>query len=69
MQRWNLKIFRIRQGLTQSDMAARIGYERVTYGAVEAGTRNPSIEFFMNLQEAFEIPNEKMWELTLLDEN
>ena len=69
MRRTNLKIFRIRHNLTQSDMAARVNYDRAAYGAIESGARNPSIEFFMNLQAAFDVPNEQMWELTLLDEN
>lgn len=65
MPRMNLKIFRIRRNLTQSDIAQCVGYDRAAYCLIEAGARNPSIEFFMNLQEAFDIPNEEMWELTL----
>ena len=68
MRRLNLKLFRIRHDLTQYQMAERIGYERAAYSMVEAGTRNPSIEFFMNLQEAFDVPDEKMWELTRLED-
>ena len=67
MVRMNLKLFRIRHKMTQADMAKYTGYDRASYSLVEAGARNPSIEFFMNLQESFDIPNEKMWELTLLE--
>lgn len=68
MIRMNLKIFRIRRNLTQADMAARVGYDRAAYALIESGTRNPSIEFFMNLQEAFDIPDEEMWRLTKIEE-
>ncbi len=67
MIRMNLKIFRIRHNLTQSEMAQRVGYDRSAYALVEAGERNPSIEFFMNLQEAFNIPDAEMWALTRLE--
>ena len=67
MKRMNLKLFRIRHNLTQSEMAARVKYDRAAYALIEAGKRNPSIEFFMNLQEAFNIPNEEMWGLTLIE--
>lgn len=67
MKRMNLKVFRIRQGLTQSEMAERVGYDRVSYALIEAGVRNPSVDFFTKLQAAFDVPNEKMWELTLLE--
>ena len=65
MKRINLKIFRIRQGLTQADMAARVGCARDAYCAIEAGKRDPSVNFFCALQDAFGIPDEKMWELVL----
>ena len=68
MIRMNLKIFRIRRNLTQADMAARVGYDRAAYALIESGARNPSIEFFMNLQEAFDIPDEEMWGLTKIEE-
>lgn len=67
MVRMNLRIFRIRHNLTQSEMAQRVGYERAAYSLIEAGTRNPSIEFFMNLQEAFNISDAEMWALTRLE--
>lgn len=65
MRRLNLKIFRIRHGLTQAAMAERIGCVRDAYCAIEAGKRDPSISFFYDLQKAFDIPDAEMWELTL----
>lgn len=67
LKRLNLKIFRIRQNMTQDDMARRIGCDRATYSAVETGARNPSVEFFMDLQKAFNVPDEEMWGLTRLE--
>lgn len=65
MRRIDLKIFRIRHGLTQDDMAERIGCARDAYCAIEAGKRDPSVSFFVKLQKAFDIPNAEMWELVL----
>lgn len=64
MQRMNLKLFRVRHNLTQSEIAERVGYNRAAYALIESGARNPSIEFFTNLQESFNIPDEEMWRLT-----
>lgn len=63
MRRVNLKIFRIRQNLLQSDMADRIGCSRDAYSAIENGDRNPSYDFMEKLQAAFDIPSENMWAL------
>lgn len=65
MRRINLKIFRIRQDLTKTEMAERLNWDRLSYGAIEAGKRDPSITFFYRLQEVFNISDEQMWELTL----
>lgn len=65
MRRINLKIFRIRQDLTKTEMAERLNWDRLSYGAIEAGKRDPSIAFFYRLQEVFNISDEQMWELTL----
>lgn len=63
MRRKNLKIFRIRHDLTQSDMAQRVGCDRASYSAIEVGSRNPSFEFMEKLQTAFDIPDAEMWAL------
>lgn len=65
MRRINLKIFRIRQDLTQTEMAERLKWDRVSYCAIESGKRDPSITFFYRLQEVFNISDDQMWELTL----
>lgn len=63
MRRKNLKIFRIEQDLTQSDMAQKVGCDRASYSAIEVGSRNPSYEFMEKLQTAFNVPSERMWAL------
>ena len=63
MRRKNLKIFRIEQDMTQSDMANKIGCSRDAYSAIEIGSRDPSYAFMQGLQNAFAVPSEKMWAL------
>ena len=63
MRRKRLKIFRIEQDLTQSDMAVRLGCERATYSAIELGRRNPSFDFMVKFQKVFNVPAESMWAL------
>ena len=66
-KRTNLKIFRIRQNMTQLEFASYIDCERSGYSLIENGLRHPSVDFFYKLQEAFNVPDEEMWELTKLD--
>ena len=63
MRRKNLKIFRVEQDLTQSDMALQIGCSRDAYSAIESGSRDPSFDFMEKLQTAFDVPSERMWAL------
>ena len=63
MRRKNLKIFRIEQDMTQSDMALEIGCSRDAYSAIESGSRDPSYDFMKKLQTAFDVPSERMWAL------
>ena len=67
MVRRNLKVFRVKSGLTQSEMAAKIGVSRSTYSEVESGKRMCSNVFMDKLQAAFNIPDNEMWYLTKLD--
>lgn len=64
MARTNLKVFRIKQHLTQTEMAERIGkYSRQAYAAIENGKRCGRKTFWKDLQKAFNIPDSEMWEL------
>ncbi len=65
--RVNLKCFRVKQQLTQEEMAEKIGVIRCTYAAIENGTRNGRDHFWNALQNAFNIPDEDMWNLKKKD--
>ncbi len=51
--RTQLKVFRVLQKLSQSQMAAKLGYERAYYGHIERGLQKGSAEFWKRLQAAF----------------
>lgn len=68
MDRRNLKVLRAKHGLTQREMAAKIGCSRSIYSEVEKGTRNCSPNFLAKLQAAFNIPDADVWALTKLYE-
>ena len=61
--RLNLKVFRVKHGMTQEKIAERIGHTRASYSAIEAGKRNGREAFWNALQKAFNIPDAEMWAL------
>ena len=61
--RVNLKVLRVRMNLNQAEMAEKCGIGRVSYAAIERGDRGGSMKFWKNLQNAFNIPDEKMFSL------
>lgn len=65
--RTKLKVFRILQKLSQSQMAAKLGYERAYYGHVERGLQKGSAEFWRRLQDAFGIADVIVEELKEID--
>lgn len=65
--RTNLKVYRVRLGLSQEEMSDKIGCKRATYSAIECGKRSGQQSFWKKLQAAFEIPDADMWDL-MLDE-
>lgn len=58
--RKNLKLFRVKQGLTQGEIADRIGCNRNTYGAIENGKANGKLQFWNALKKAFDISDEEI---------
>ena len=68
MNRHNLYVFRCDQKLNQSEMAAKCGVSRATYAMIENGKRGGSQDFWNNLQKAFSVPDEKMWQLQKLED-
>ena len=65
--RKNLKIFRIKQNLSQTEISDRIGCSRATYAAIESGSRCGRQTFWADLQKAFELPDSEMWPLMIND--
>lgn len=61
--RTKLKILRVQHNLTQEQIAQKLNCLRATYTSIESGNRNGKLTFWENLQSAFNIPDEKMWEL------
>lgn len=66
--RTNLKIFRIKQHLSQTEISKRIGCSRATYSAIEHGTRDGRPKFWQKLKESFVIPDSEMWQMMKNDE-
>lgn len=58
-----LKIFRVKQGLSQEEMAQKIGCIRPTYSAIENGKREGRRTFWKDLQQAFVLTDEEISEL------
>lgn len=65
--RTQLKVFRVLQKLSQSEMAARLGYERAYYGHIERGLQKGSREFWQRLQDAFGLADVVVEELKKVD--
>jgi len=65
--RTKLKVFRIKQKLSQHKMAARVGYERAYYGHIERGYQEGSATFWARLQKAFGLTDNEVQELRELD--
>lgn len=61
--RTRLKVFRIEQGLSQEQIAKEIGYNRMTYAAVENGKREPTLRFCSALSRAFGITLDEVMQL------
>ena len=69
MERTNLRIFRVKNKLSQEQMAKRIGVTRATYSAIEKGTRNGKQTFWAKFQKAFNVPDNDLWGYIKTDEN
>lgn len=67
--RTNLKIFRVKQNLTQEQFAKEIGYERSSYADVENGKREPSMRFCKAISEAYGVPLTEVVEMMQNDED
>ena len=68
MPRKDLKMFRLLKGLTQDEMAVKIGYSRNQYQRVENGEFNPTLRFLVGMSKAFGMSLDTAEELTKLEE-
>lgn len=65
--RTNLKLFRVKQKLSQEQIADKIGCIRATYSAIENAKRNGRQVFWDDLQKAFGLSFEAVEELKQID--
>ena len=67
--RTNLRVFRVKNHLTQEEMAEKIGVSRLTYSRVELGKRGGDVEdFWTKLEVAFNVPHAEMYDLMKKDD-
>lgn len=60
MKRIGLKVFRIRQGLTQKQMAEKLGISESHYSGIEQGVQNPSYTVIESFTKVFGAENVKV---------
>lgn len=63
MKRFNLKIFREKQGLKQLEMANKLGISKSYYVAIELGNTDPSFRVAEELYKQFHDQYEDIFEL------
>lgn len=63
MERIDLKIFRIKQGLTQEEFAKKIGISRQSYLLIEAGKRDFKFGTLKKFKKAFNLTEEQAFNL------
>lgn len=63
MKRFNLKIFREKQGLNQQEMADKLGISKSYYVAIELGNSDPSFRVAEALYNNFHDKYEDIFEL------
>ena len=67
--RIHLKRFRLSAGLTQEQLAERVGVTRQTILSIEKGRYKPSIELALALARVFDAPVESLFELAADEED
>lgn len=61
--RTNLKVLRVKQHLTQAEIATKLGVSYATYNLIEQGKRKGSTEFWQRIQTLFNLSDAEMWQL------
>ena len=62
-KRINLKLFRVKLGLSQEEMADSLGYSRNHYARIENGESGYSVRFMNTLQEKHNLFDAEVKEL------
>lgn len=57
----NLKIYRVKKGLTQGELAERVGVRRETIMRLEKAQYNPSLKLAVDISRAVEAPIEEIF--------
>ena len=65
--RMNLKLFRVKQKMSQAEFADAVGDSRSQYANIEGGVFDGTMKFWNALQKRFNIPDCDMWELMIKD--
>lgn len=61
--RTELKVLRVKNQLTQKQLAEKLGVSYPTYNLVEQGKRKGSTEFWQGIQSLFNLTDAEMWQL------
>lgn len=63
-----IKEFREKAGLTQADLAEKVGVRRETIVHLENGKYNPSLKLAMDIARVFDVTVEELFTFTLKSE-
>lgn len=63
MKNKELVKMRVDHDYTQTDMAERLGVSLATYNLIENGKRRGSKEFWLKLQNEFNLDGETVWKI------
>ena len=61
--RTDLKVLRVKHGLTQTDLAKMLGVSVATYCLIEQGKRRGSVENWLKIQQIFKLGDAEVWNL------
>lgn len=67
-RRTNLKVFRVKNNLTQAEIAQLIGVDRQVFASVESGRCEGRQKFWEALQKTFKLSPEEIWSMMKTDD-
>lgn len=65
--RTDLKVLRVKNRLTQQQLADQLGVSVTTYNFVEQGKRRGTHKFWVDLQRLLKLEDGEVWKLQQLD--